>query len=181
MEKKSLKKAQNVPSAAIQAENLSTSPSVSPDLNREIASPAEAPIVFEEEKTLDQRFAELAERQKKIETFMVDGFKQIVGEIKGQVETSINQRLSGPGPQQQQGGGGIGGVMGLVNAARELGIGPGSPGSSNVLQDRLMELAMESLSLGNTLQKAIIMKAAPEFATQLLEPKVKASADAVKT
>lgn len=44
---------------------------------------------------------------------------------------------------------------------------------ANPLQDQLMNMAMESLGLGNALTKALIMKMVPELATQILPPVVK--------
>lgn len=41
-------------------------------------------------------------------------------------------------------------------------------GGSSEMQDKIMNMAIESMGLGNALVKAIILKTAPELATQLL-------------
>ena len=61
------------------------------------------------------------------------------------------------------GAGGLGTILQLLGPM--LG-----GGGSNAMQDRIMNMALESMGLGNALVKAIIIKTAPELATQLLPP-----------
>lgn len=67
------------------------------------------------------------------------------------------------------GGGAPQGIGALMPLLSQLGPLLGQGGSTE-LQDKIMNMALESMGLGNALVKAIIIKTAPELATQLLPP-----------
>lgn len=72
-----------------------------------------------------------------------------------------------PTPTGNTGGGGLGSIGTILELAKAAGIGGGG---SSEMQDKIMNMALESMGLGNALVKAIILKTAPELATQLLPP-----------
>lgn len=84
---------------------------------------------------------------------------------KAQAERPQQQQTAGASSGNQGGGmGNIGSILQLLTQSGILGAG----GGSNVIQEKIMDMSLESLGLGNALMKAMINRIAPEIATQLI-------------
>lgn len=88
--------------------------------------------------------------------------------VKRSLEERQKQMQQQPGTPASTGNTGAG-AGGLGNILQMIQPFLGGGGSSE-MQDKIMNMALESMGLGNALVKAIIIKTAPELAAQLIPP-----------
>lgn len=87
-----------------------------------------------------------------------DSFKKVIADVQKEQQT---QPAASTG---NVGGGGLGSLLQFLPSVL------GSGGGSSAMQDKILDMAVESMGLGNALVRAIIVKTAPEMAATLLKP-----------